>query len=298
MTRNGRALVLDFVMATRTVRASTMRKVLPRLAEYFRAIGDKTIRGYEARAHRQTGTRSVKGEYEISLSPGMNETLWADALEEAMREAGLEYTTVLTNGIRSALDATYGATSVLLGVEATAATDAWLSQRATTLAQRITRISETTRNQFRDLLRQAIYEDDLTPMELSRKIRERFTSFSASRAACIARTEPMMAANQGSLRAMTDSGVVTHVSVVGCEAREPGSPQYNGQSTCNIENVPIKDAYQLDFHPNHTGCIVPSRMAGEDAIPYDLGEESEPPSGPHVSNPVGSAAQDITVGVV
>ena len=54
--------------------------------------------------------------------------------------------------------------------------------------------------------------------------------------------------------------MITHVSVIGCEAREPGSPQYRGESTCNIQDVPINDADKLEFHPNHTGTIVPSRF--------------------------------------
>ena len=55
-----------------------------------------------------------------------------------------------------------------------------------------------------------------------------------------------------------DQGGVTRA--IGCEAREAGSPTYRGESTCNIEDVPVSDADKLRFHPNHTGTMVPSKF--------------------------------------
>ena len=51
------------------------------------------------------------------------------------------------------------------------------------------------------------------------------------------------------------------VSVIGCEAREPNSPKFDGESTCNFADLEIErldEFLAVGFHPNHTGVLVPS----------------------------------------
>jgi hypothetical protein len=66
------------------------------------------------------------------------------------------------------------------------------------------------------------------------------------------------AADAGAAAAYKSNPAITYVSVVGCQAIEPGIPTYHGIPTCNIQNVPVHDCDKLEFHINHTGCIVPS----------------------------------------
>ena len=100
--------------------------------------------------------------------------------------------------------------------------------------------------------------------ETAKYLRGNFPERSRNRISTIARTELGQAADEGRKQSMKDLGTVTHVSVIGCEAREAASPTYRGESTCNIEDVPIGDMDTLEFHINHTGTIVPSRFAGEE----------------------------------
>ena len=94
----------------------------------------------------------------------------------------------------------------------------------------------------------------------NRPLDEALPAFNASRINTIARTETNNAWTRGSVASFQESTTLSHVSVIGCEAREPNSPQYRGESTCNVQDVPVEDAGLLDFHPNHTGTIVPSRF--------------------------------------
>jgi hypothetical protein len=59
---------------------------------------------------------------------------------------------------------------------------------------------------------------------------------------------------------MLDLGTILTVSVVGCQMREPKGPVFHGESTCNIEEVSVYDMDLLEFHPNHTGTIVPAEF--------------------------------------
>ncbi len=66
------------------------------------------------------------------------------------------------------------------------------------------------------------------------------------------------------LQAYLDGKVVSHISVIGCEAVEEGIPEYKGVPTCNIRNVPVEDAHELAFHINHTGTMVPTGFYNSD----------------------------------
>jgi hypothetical protein len=121
--------------------------------------------------------------------------------------------------------------------------------------------------------------DGHTVAETAKVLEERMPKIAAARIRTIARTETMMAWTEGSIASLQQSGVVTHVSVIGCESREEGSwgrPSfqqfmYRGEGTCNIQDVPIADAHLLNFHPNHTGSVVPSRFKEADGTDTDLG---------------------------
>jgi len=132
-----------------------------------------------------------------------------------------------------------------------------LAREARDIAQRITGINDTTRKQFERAIQNAIGQG-MTVTETAQFLVDKFPDMAESRIRTIARTELNGAYAKGSVASYLQSDVVAHVSVIGCEAREPGSPTYRGESTCNIQDVPVVDADNLQFHPNHTGTIVPS----------------------------------------
>lgn len=126
------------------------------------------------------------------------------------------------------------------------------------------RINDTQREKLQAILDEGMSEG-LTKGEMAIKIQEDLDMFNSARPATIARNELAEAYRQGARAGMIDSGVVTEISVVGCEAEEADSPTYNGQSTCNIDGVPIADIDKLDYHINHTGAEVPSKFASDEA---------------------------------
>lgn len=86
---------------------------------------------------------------------------------------------------------------------------------------------------------------------------------SPSRVLTIARTEGQRAVDEGLKEGVKQSDIVSHMSVIGCQAIEPNIPTYRGDPTCNIEDVPVEDVDLVDFHINHTGAWVASRFREE-----------------------------------
>lgn len=87
-----------------------------------------------------------------------------------------------------------------------------------------------------------------------------FDEFQKSRAMLIARTESARVLDQANTAVYADMGVQV-VDVIGCEDNEIMPGQRWG---CNSQGIPIVDAAGIEFHPNHTGTIVP--RVGKSAI--------------------------------
>lgn len=159
-----------------------------------------------------------------------------------------------------ALSATaYANVADTLTVDITAESNRALASRIDLLRRTAPRINDTQKARLKEILDENI-QAGTTPGTLAQAIQEGMGMFNSARPVMIARNELAAAYRQGNRQAMVDSGIITHISVVGCEAREDNSPTYHGESTCNITDVPIDDIDQLDYHVNHTGAEVPSRF--------------------------------------
>lgn len=189
-----------------------------------------------------------------------DESLWLQAIEEVFQEHKLDLVLDLTPPIQSVMSQGYSKTSAVLGQEAHPEQNVRIIQRSREIADRVTKIDETTRTQIRREVENAAKEG-LTVPETARKIRDRAPEINHPRSVTIARTELARAWSDGSAAAYLESTTLTHVSILGCDAREPNSPQWNGQSTCGYENLPVQDLpafLEVGFHPNHGGTICPS----------------------------------------
>lgn len=239
----------------------------------------------------------------ITLEPGAHEALWASSIERVMRERGLEMVSINTSAVQSTVDSSHAATISLLGGIETRGARSRLNSRVRNVAARVKNINDTTRSRMRAIITRGIEDQNLTVAEMAKTLRSKFKDQSRARVSTIARTEMGQAADEGRKQALLEADVVTHISVIGCEAREPGSPQYRGESTCNIENVPVRDVDQLRFHPNHTGTIIPSKFRDEEELPtpplevdpiLDQDLDRRPPAAPpHV--PVEDDLVDVTI---
>ena len=226
----------------------------------------------------RAGRRSVKSD-SVEISIVADEALWHQAIQEVFAEAKLDISTELVPPIQSVMAQAYSRTSLLLGLANTTEANQEIASLARTVASRITNISDTTRALFNREINQAM-KDGLTVTESAARLRHVMPDIIEWRVNMIARTELNSAWTKGSIESMRQSNQLTHVSVIGCESREEDrwrQPSYqrfmyHGESTCNIEDVPVTDADSLQFHPNHTGTIVPSKFRNEDGSSTELEE--------------------------
>lgn len=238
----GAELSRALLRVARTVRAERAARLARQTRQWFNSISrnlDERLRG------RVGYTLSVVGVVD-------------DVLEEAAITGVLSLSPTITEGISTA----YDTTGRLMGVALPDPDRTRLARAGGEIADRIVNINETTRSQIRGVITTAV-NDGRTPQEVAQLVRDQISGSSASRSMTIARTEMGRAFDTGTLEALTQSGLVSHISVIGCQKREPSSPTYRGESTCNIQDVPIEDAPLLEFHPNHTGVIVASRFYGD-----------------------------------
>lgn len=162
--------------------------------------------------------------------------------------------------VQSIAARSYDRTCTIMGDEKAPDASVSILRRSQNLASQVTRINTTTRTKLVEVINRT-FDEGMTLSEATRTIRDEVTDINAARIPTIARTEIGRAVDEGVKQSLKESETVTHVSVYGCQGREPGSPTYRGESTCNIQDVPIADVDKLEFHPNHTGAILPSRFA-------------------------------------
>jgi len=207
-------------------------------------------------------------------------SLMMAALEKVIAESQDDAIKSLIPPVQAVVEEAYSKVGIMLGghgrVDWTHHTD----KISKDIARRITRLDDTTRAYVRDQITKGIAER-LTVTELTKRLREKMPQWSANRAFTVARTETTNAWTAGSVASFQECKTLTHVSVIGCEAREPRSPQYRGESTCNIQDVPVQDANLLEFHPNHTGCMVPSQFQAVAVTRADLVTDPEAEAAPN-----------------
>ena len=231
--------------------------------QQFSAQLAEIMKRFHARATFGHHGRSVKASVDIFTS--VHEELLRGIIKEVLEETGERATVRILPGIQSTLAQGYSKTSILLSQKPDPDANQGLQRRARELAQRVTNLSETTKKRLDTVLQQAVKEK-LTITETATEINSKIPKIQAARAVTIARTELNNAWTEGSVQAFKESSTITLVSVIGCESREvdrwdsPSYQQYmyRGESTCNIQDVPVADSDKLEFHPNHTGTMIPT----------------------------------------
>lgn len=253
------------ILALARVAKITQRKAAPALANKAKAMFKKQVTKVNALVLKwaaQAGTTGGKAPRTVTLDLPQNAELWVEAMNEVFKDAGLEAVATVMPTVQSIMAQGYSKTSLILGQDPDEVSRL-VAIQSKAIARRITNISETTRERIMLRVVDSI-ESGLTVAETAAAIESAAPQIYGNRALTIARTELNNAWTKGTVMAMQESETITHVSVIGCEAREASSPTYRGESTCNIADVPIADADSLEFHPNHTGNIVPSRFRNED----------------------------------
>jgi hypothetical protein len=265
---HGHALITGFVRLSKAVQ----RKAMPVLAQTAHRMLMKRVNAVRDLAMRHEVARR-KG-YAVAVEVQQAADVWRDAIQSVFDERNIDAVVDLIPPIQSVMAQGYSKTGSMLGLNLPNDGSNFIVNRTRKYAARFAGMDATTSSQFRDSITAALNTEGVkTPFELSQWVYQRMEGFSRNRALTIGRTESMNAWNEGSVAALQQSETLTHVSVIGCESREQealGRPSYQqfmyrGESTCNIEDVPIADADKLNFHPNHTGVVVPSAFRDEDS---------------------------------
>jgi hypothetical protein len=266
-SREGHGLIITLARVAKI----TQRKAIPEVAGAFsRLVRFQAQEVINIVRHRMGNRASAQGRHlkaEIEIVLPVHEDLWARAIAEVFSEQGDNAIKILTPPIQSVMAQGYSRTSILFGQEADPSHNAGIARRAQEMTREIVKVNDTTAEQMRRVVAESI-RDGLTVAETTAKLLERVEGMTQSRALTIARTEVQTAWTEGAIQTFREARTLTHCSVIGCESRETDrwdSPSYQqfmfaGQSTCNIQDVPVHDLDQLNFHPNHTGVLVPSRF--------------------------------------
>lgn len=265
--RYGGAMILTLARLAKL----TQRRAAPIIAgtalRMFKSQLREVIERVTTNAHghndRQRRALLVGAKADIDFELPSHEGLWAEAMNAVFREARIEAVAELMPPIQSVMAQAYNRTSILMAQEPSPNVGSLVAREARQVAQRVASVSETTRRNIAVAVRDAV-RNNLSVTDTAAYIEARVPQIFGNRSLTIARTELNNAWTKMSVRSFQESSTLTHVSVIGCEAREENSPQYRGESTCNIQDVPVADADQLEFHVNHTGNIVPSRFRNED----------------------------------
>ncbi|MBU1666774.1 MAG: hypothetical protein KKG92_15485, partial [Gammaproteobacteria bacterium] len=122
-----------------------------------------------------------------------------------------------------------------------------VTARVGKMANRSRLITNTTMEKIQNTIKDGLDAGDSIG-DLKKRVESVFDIARGYRAEMIARTESAKAYDMGSILSYDEAGI-EFVDVIGCEDNE---------TDCNSRHVPIGEADQLEFHPNHTGVIVPS----------------------------------------
>lgn len=275
--REGERLIMMFFRGGKIIMRTAEAQLRKRLQKIYGALAKRIPEVVGKSAHAKHVIRPQQ--YEIEL--GSLEFLWREAIQAELEQAGLAVQTTVSNATNNTFDLGRDYCLRVLGLDDDGLRQS-VARDSLELARRITGINESTRDSVRALLQSAINSSN-TVVEVADKLRTALRDWSETKVRTVARTETMLAWNEATAKTMLASGVVTHVSVIGCESREeerwrhPSYQRfmYRGESTCNIRDVPVEDAPKLNFHPNHTGCMVPSRIRSADGSEIDLGQGQE-----------------------
>lgn len=264
--RNGLPMIRAMHRISQIVRRQAQADVARRASEVFQLQLEELIRRFLV-IDRGFGRRSAKAESDLEIFLETDKNLFLDLINQVLKDTGSKTRAKIIGPVRSVMDQAYSKTSMLMGQVAKEGNSA-LAARSLNLADKITDISERTRGQFRRVLEDAV-ERKLSVASTVRRLRKEMPKLNGQRALVIARTELTNAWHQGAIQSFKESETITEVSVIGCESREEEAwhrPSYQpylyrGESTCNIQDVPIKDVEKLIFHPQHTGTTIPSAFA-------------------------------------
>lgn len=258
----GRPMIMAMHRASTIIRRQAQAEVVRRASKTFQYALSEIV-GRFLYLDRGMSRRSAKAS-DLDIFLEADKRIFLDVVDQVLKDSGSKIRASVIGPVRSVMDQGYSKTSILTAHKPIA-NNAELAKRALKIGDKITNVSERTRNAIIKVLDQAVQEK-LSVRDTMLRIKAKIPKINDQRALTIARTELGNAWYQGAVQSFKESSTVTEVTIIGCESIEqdrwdqPSYQQYmyNGASTCNAKDIPVRDLDGLNFHPNHTGSPVPT----------------------------------------
>jgi HK97 family phage portal protein len=240
----GRRKQLMYLRTASKTKTLTEKKILPIVKEYYRAQKERVLT--ELDKHKDIGSITTK---EISSGIGIGMFFDEKKERDEMRKNAAKFhtaaSTVSINEINKVLK--------------TSINPSFQNYRFKLVVDKlgtryINRKLNTDREAIKKIINQNI-EQGNGLADLKADIQDHYDTYLDEKgwaAVRVARTEAMYSFDQASKLAFEDLQVKM-VDVIGCK----GDDDYP-ESNCNRSHIPIGEMDTMEFHPNHTGCFVPS----------------------------------------
>lgn len=291
--KNGKALVNDLIRFQRQVRARSTARIALMMGKRMRRIIQKVVAKSKHISTRSLNNGGRRWVYRNKAVQDEQEA-WFATIADVMETEDGELEDELFLEYQATSKELAGGFSKLLGFSLAGAFIRGLIKVAKTIAKAVLRVNTTTTNQLEMLVSETLQppqdtastlqpSDTFQPSDpfqtqptdgvgvapvmdntdVATVLETDGEDLLTSRVGTIARTESSVIVDASASNCYMESGRVLTVQVVGCQAIEPNIPEYEGVPTCNITGVPAEDADKLEFHPNHTGYIVPETFADD-----------------------------------
>jgi HK97 family phage portal protein len=253
--RRGAQLRLHRI-ATRA-KGHSARVLMPKLRSFWHAEGARVAHAIE---HRKDAAAEFLKAMKLTGAE-REKALHDDPLSLSQHQA--DFNRMIRPFYVEGLQEDYAVTADFLGITrgSFGPSDHAFTARVGKLASKVTAVSETTRDKLDAVIREGV-DLGLSPSDIANGvpdlgyagIRGLFDEFSGSRSQMIGATESSRVYDQAATYAYSENGVL-RCDVVGCQDDEIMPGQSYG---CLSTEIPIDESGDIDFHPRHTGTIVPA----------------------------------------
>lgn len=266
-TENGVRLVQDWVKMNRSATTKNARM----LARTLKALIERILYEIADRMEDIAELSEKKQVYAYQRKNTVLSGVWGNVISEVLRDFSGDVQEAVQPYMQSTADDVVDKGRQLLGSTVNRTDTTTINNSVRQAAREITSVPNTIRDRINRII-QREYDKGSSVFDTIAAVRRQTPSLAAGRIATIVRTELGRAADIANIQAAME-GTCTHMSVIGCETIER-TYTYRGLPTCNIQNVPINECMNVRFHPNHTGCWVPSAFRQSDGSVPELDPRS------------------------
>jgi HK97 family phage portal protein len=239
---------VKYLRAALISRNSTEAKYTPKLSAFFEAQGERVVRKLkEYFAQRNAPTDDIDPELLVAILFGN------DDMSELREIIGSVHKSAITKAVKDVANISRADLNLDL-------TNPKIKAELAKLGTAVKGIDDTTRKQVKEIITKAVNES-WNIEDIYKNIRTVFMQDASWRARGIARSESRAAWDAAATEGYMELDV-KWFDVVGCtESWEQEIGRLPDEwLNCNRKHISISEVNNLQFHPNHIGCLVPEQQ--------------------------------------